>query len=305
MPLLRARAAAPAAEHHRVDAALDLANGCSLRAGVFRRGVTEWREESLYPGLKVILLDGQVRSRVEDRAPLALHGPALCLAWNPGQAQGADAFEAGVEQRYTVVTLPAASLWHELGVAPDFLRGLDRTAHGASAAGDGRPVIWHGAAGREARRIADQVRVCRYEGAARGLYLAAKGLELAAIALAQAGQAPLPQEYRAAPLAAARELDAAHEARRRLAADLRGAPSSSTLARELGLHTRKLDQAFKRAFGVSMARYLQEARLTHGRALILSGGLSVSEAAWHVGYAPAHFSVAFRRRFGVRPSALR
>ncbi|RBL84050.1 hypothetical protein DDE05_26590 [Streptomyces cavourensis] len=106
-------------------------------------------------------------------------------------------------------------------------------------------------------------------------------------------------------LAAARELDAAHEARRRLAADLRGAPSSSALARELGLHTRKLDQAFKRAFGVSMARYLQEARLAHGRELILNGGLSVSEAAWHVGYAPAHFSVAFRRRFGVPPSALR
>lgn len=293
MPFLRARAAAPTAEHHRVDAALDLAHGCSLRAGVFRRSVTEWREESLYPGLKVILLDGQVRSRVEDRAPLALRGPALCLAWNPGQAQGADAFEAGVDQRYTVVTLPAASLWQELGVAPDFLPS------------DGGPVIWHGTAGREARRIADQVRVCRYEGPARGLYLAAKGLELAAIALAQAGQAPLPDERAAVPSAAVRDLDAAHEARRRLAADLRGAPSSSMLARALGLHTRKLEAAFKRAFGVSMARYLQEARLTHGRELILSGGLSVSEAAWHVGYAPAHFSVAFRRRFGVRPSELR
>lgn len=309
MPFMRTRAAVPAAEHHRVDAALDLANGGSLRAGVFRRGTTEWREESLYPGLKVILIDGQVQSRVEDRAPLTLRGPTLCLAWNPGQAQGADAFAAGVDQRYTLVTLPAASLWNELGVEPDFLRGLYAAA-GDPAAGDptagaGRPVIWHGAAGREARRIADQVRVCRYEGPARGLYLAAKGLELAAIALAQAVPAPRQQTHQAAPLAAARELDAAHEARRRLAADLRGAPSSSALARELGLHTRKLDQAFKRAFGVSMARYLQEARLAHGRELILNGGLSVSEAAWHVGYAPAHFSVAFRRRFGVPPSALR
>lgn len=299
MPFMRARAAAPAVEHHRVDAALDLANGCSLRAGVFRRGTTEWREESLYPGLKVILIDGQVQSRVENRAPLSLRGPVLCLAWNPGQTQGADAFQAGVDQRYTLVTLPGASLWNELGVDPDFLRGLDL------AAGVGDPVIWHGAAGREARHIADQVRVCRYEGPARGLYLAAKGLELAAIALAQAGQTALSDARPAAPLAAARELDAAHEARRRLAADLRGAPSAAALARELGLHTRKLDQAFKRAFGISMARYLQEARLTQGRDLILNGGLSVSEAAWHVGYAPAHFSVAFRRRFGARPSALR
>lgn len=54
-----------------------------------------------------------------------------------------------------------------------------------------------------------------------------------------------------------------------------------------------------------MARHLQETRLTRGRELILNGGLSVSEAAWHVGYAPAHFSVAFRRRFGAAPSSLR
>lgn len=122
--------------------------------------------------------------------------------------------------------------------------------------------------------------------------------------LAQAGQA-LPAGRAASPVAAARELDAAHEAHRRLATDLREAPSTAALARELGLNARQLDLAFKRAFGVSMARHLQETRLTRGRELILNGGLSVSEAAWHVGYSPAHFSVAFRRRFGAAPSSLR
>lgn len=294
----RAGRATAAADYHRVDAAFDLANGRGLRAGVFRRGRTEWREEALYPGLKVILLDGRVSSRVEDRPPLALCGPVLCLAWAPGQASGADAFEAGVDQQFTLATLPAAQLRDELGIDPDFLRGLD------PAAGADGPVVWHGAAGREARRIAAQVRVCRYEGAARALYLAAKSLELAAVALAQAGQA-LPAGRAASPVAAARELDAAHEAHRRLATDLREAPSTAALARELGLNARQLDLAFKRAFGVSMARHLQETRLTRGRELILNGGLSVSEAAWHVGYAPAHFSVAFRRRFGAAPSSLR
>ncbi|CAB3659526.1 helix-turn-helix transcriptional regulator [Achromobacter pestifer] len=166
-------------------------------------------------------------------------------------------------------------------------------------------MIWHGVAGRDARRIADQVRVCAYDGAARHLYLAAKGLELAAVALAQATQSATGNAISPTVQHAARELDAAHEARRRLLADLRQPPSAGELARDLGLHTRKLDQAFKRAFGLSMARCVQEARLTHGRELILNGGLSVSEAAWHVGYAPAHFSVAFRRRFNASPSALR
>ena len=95
------------------------------------------------------------------------------------------------------------------------------------------------------------------------------------MALAQAGGCD-----QAAPASAAREQDAVHEARRRLLADLRQARRAA-LARELGLNTRKLDLAFKRAFGLSMARCLQEERLLRGRELIPSGGLSVSEAAWH------------------------
>lgn len=298
MPSLRA-----AAEYHRIDAALSLPGGCAVRAGVFRRNATQWRDESLHRGLKVILLDGHVHSRIEDRSPLRLRGPTLLLAWNIGQAQGADAFQAGVDQQYAMVTLPDTALWSDMGVEPDFFQ---RLMPGQAA---GEPVIWHGAAGRDARRIADQVRVCAYDGAARSLYLAAKGLELAAVALAQAAQSAaggaIPAAAPGNAPGAARELDAAHEARRRLLADLRQPPAADDLARALGLHTRRLDQAFKRAFGLSMARCLQEARLTQGRELILNGGLSVSEAAWHVGYAPAHFSVAFRRRFNASPSALR
>lgn len=295
MSAIRAAQAASGdtADHHRIDASLCLDGGYAVQAGAFRHGTTRWREEDLHPGLKIILLDGQARSRVEDRPAWQMRGPSLCLAWNPGGARGADAFEAGVAQRYAMVRLPASALWQELGVDPDCLARLD------PAAGSGA-AVWHGAASREARRIADQLRVCRYEGPARGLYLAAKGLELAAVALAQAGGCD-----QAAPASAAREQNAVHEARRRLLADLRQAPSAPALARELGLNTRKLDLAFKRAFGLSMARCLQEERLLRGRELILSGGLSVSEAAWHVGYAPAHFSVAFRRRFGLSPSALR
>ncbi|MFS7195368.1 helix-turn-helix domain-containing protein [Rahnella inusitata] len=33
--------------------------------------------------------------------------------------------------------------------------------------------------------------------------------------------------------------------------------------------------------------------------------VSVSTAAYHVGYTPAHFSVVFRKKFGVSPKSLR
>jgi len=33
--------------------------------------------------------------------------------------------------------------------------------------------------------------------------------------------------------------------------------------------------------------------------------MSVSEAAYHVGYGAAHFATIFRKRFGISPSSLR
>ncbi|WP_274611825.1 AraC family transcriptional regulator [Rahnella inusitata] len=33
--------------------------------------------------------------------------------------------------------------------------------------------------------------------------------------------------------------------------------------------------------------------------------MSVSTAAYHVGYTPAHFSVVFRKKFGFSPKSLR
>ena len=129
------------ADHHRIDASLCLDGGYAVQAGAFRHGTTRWREEDLHPGLKIILLDGAARSRVEDRPAWQMRGPSSCLAWNSGGARGADAFEAGVAQRYAMVRLPASALWQELGVDPDCLARLD------PAAGSGA-AVWHGAASR-------------------------------------------------------------------------------------------------------------------------------------------------------------
>lgn len=281
--------------HHRVDAAISLPDGCSVRAGVFRHTASVWREETLHRGLKVIVLEGGVRSRIAQHDEFRLSGSSLCLAWNTGEAQGADAFDADVEQRYAIVSLPVAAIWADLGVDPAFLSELgDR--------GDNKPTIWHGAADQDVRRIANQMRVCPFDGPARSLYLAAKGLELAAIAMAQA--ANQHQEKYTAASGAVRVLDAVHEVRRRLEENLREVPQACALAREFAVPTRKLNDSFRETFGVSMARFVHEARLQRARELIING-MSVSEAAWHVGYAPAHFSVAFRRRFERSPSSFR
>jgi AraC-like DNA-binding protein len=75
------------------------------------------------------------------------------------------------------------------------------------------------------------------------------------------------------------------------------------LARHAGLGRRIFSAQFHRMYGVSASDYLRQSRLAAAREALLYQGLSVTEAAYSVGYAnPANFSTAFRRHFGHVPS---
>ncbi|MBR0751087.1 helix-turn-helix transcriptional regulator [Bradyrhizobium jicamae] len=89
-------------------------------------------------------------------------------------------------------------------------------------------------------------------------------------------------------------------------ADLRHPWSIAELAECAGLGRRTFNQQFRMAFGVSAADYLRNLRLDVARELLIHRQLSVTEAAYRVGYAhPANFATAFRKRFGHAPSRRR
>ncbi|MBR0950286.1 helix-turn-helix transcriptional regulator [Bradyrhizobium canariense] len=88
-------------------------------------------------------------------------------------------------------------------------------------------------------------------------------------------------------------------------ADLAYPWSIDELARNAGLSRRSFNQKFQMAYGESAIDYLRGQRLDAARALLIHRRLSVTEAAYRVGYAhPANFATAFRRRFGHSPSRL-
>lgn len=108
--------------------------------------------------------------------------------------------------------------------------------------------------------------------------------------------------YRVSPLDRQRLL----RARECLLADLGKAPSLSELARASGMSQPKLTRGFRQLFFNSVYGVFQQARMLQARSRLLVGHESVMRIASDLGYANAsHFATAFRKQFGINPSALK
>lgn len=78
------------------------------------------------------------------------------------------------------------------------------------------------------------------------------------------------------------------------------------IARRIGLSARQLERRFLDELGESPAAVYRGLRLDYGRWLLAECGRSVGEAAASAGFADsAHFSRAFRKRWGFAPSIAR
>lgn len=83
-------------------------------------------------------------------------------------------------------------------------------------------------------------------------------------------------------------------------------PALAEAARRTGLTPYYLARIFRRAVGLSPARFLRGLRVRRARELLASGRLTVAQAAARVGYAdPAYFSRHFRAEFGFCPRRAR
>lgn len=95
-------------------------------------------------------------------------------------------------------------------------------------------------------------------------------------------------------------------ARELLLADFSNPPTLTGLAHTCGLSVFRLRQGFHSLYGQSIHALFQRERMQEAWRMIESGKMDVGTAGLHVGYSNlSHFSDAFRRRFGMLPSALK
>ncbi|WP_157926002.1 helix-turn-helix domain-containing protein [Proteus columbae] len=102
-----------------------------------------------------------------------------------------------------------------------------------------------------------------------------------------------------------REKNSLNQAKAILMAEMDTPPKLEILASRVGLNTRKLTLGFRQLFGDSVYGWLQEYRLQTTYNMLLNQDISVSSVAYSIGYTPAHFSVAFRKRFSLLPGDVR
>lgn len=147
--------------------------------------------------------------------------------------------------------------------------------------------------------IVDELSTCRLTGAMRRLYFESKTLELIVLAAQALGEERMP--VTSLPRAEVERLEYAREL---LLKELQHPPSIRELSRRCGLNERKLKEGFKLRFGTTVFGFVRHQRLSQARDL-LQGNASVMAVAQAVGYAnPSKFAAAFRREFGMAPSAL-
>ncbi len=82
--------------------------------------------------------------------------------------------------------------------------------------------------------------------------------------------------------------------------------SLTSLARHFGVNANKLMYVFKNVFSVSIFEYIGDLKMEYAMRLIREDRKFVTEAARILGYKnPHHFSAAFKKKFGLSPSAVR
>lgn len=269
----------------------------SLASGNVRSRAAKWETERLTQGLKLVVVDNsELLCKLPNCRLTKIVGPCICAIWNEGECEGMQSFPPGCCLQYTAISLSTSAINECLVTC---FEQLPATLKIDSSSGPSLAVT---GASQSVRALCAQVATCPLRGLSRTLYLSGKALEIAAHALdAFDATPPTTGDLRLSTA----DIEKLHQARDILTNRMRHPPSLAELSLSVGLNTRKLTAGFRRVFGDSVFGYLQTAKLDTAYRMLVEGEMSVSSAAYYVGYSPAHFSVAFRKRFGISPKDIR
>lgn len=78
------------------------------------------------------------------------------------------------------------------------------------------------------------------------------------------------------------------------------------ISRKFNMNEFKLKQAFKKFFGISLMKYIRQKKMSKAYTMLSEAKYSIKEVSEYCGYEyPQHFTIAFKKEFGVLPKELK
>jgi AraC-like DNA-binding protein len=299
----------------------DVREGAFLMSGAVTRGKVE--VYAVRPGMRLFTYDMDVSCdaelHVEAECPgvvmwLVLSGRCGCIAQHPRRRK--EMWELQPGRNVLGTFQPDRSSWLVCG--GESHRGVElqidaaiasqlAAEHRAAAKGSAHPLLGppkdvpgyiHSALTPALATIAHQVLTCPFEGSARHLFMESKALEILAL---QLGALTSPN-CREAVVVSRSDRERLEEARRILDDAYTDPPSIGELARRVGLNDFKLKRGFKTLFETTVYGYIRRVRMENALIMLQDDSLNVGEVAAATGYSCfSHFSIAFRKQFGIAP----
>ncbi|MER5135810.1 MULTISPECIES: helix-turn-helix domain-containing protein [Providencia] len=246
--------------------------------------------EEQQAGLKLVAIhQGAMGCRSSSGHNVEVNSPSLILSGSQKNYQLCNLFRACQPMKYTMIDISPEWLeQHQLK--------LPESCYHPSKA-----QLLHFSIPASVLAMTQQLFACPTHPSLHQLYLCAKVTEITALCLDHF----LHEPSQIAPKLRQRDIDNLQIAKSILMQELESPPSLDELAKRVGMNTRKLTQGFRQLFGNSIYGWLQEYRLETAYQLLSVHDANISTVAYQVGYTPAHFSVAFRKCFGISPNQLK
>jgi AraC-like DNA-binding protein len=146
----------------------------------------------------------------------------------------------------------------------------------------------------------NQILDCPHRGMTRKLFLESRALELIAYQLDN--MAAMETSHEKTQIIHPEDRRQTVFAHTLLVKNIENPPHLKELAKAAGMSHPKLNRCFRQVFGATVFECLRNERLLRAREMLEQQGLTVTEAAYAVGYnSISHFSQAYKKHFGRSP----
>ncbi|OOV18236.1 AraC family transcriptional regulator [Flavobacterium sp. LM4] len=150
--------------------------------------------------------------------------------------------------------------------------------------------------------VINEIISCNRKGIFKKMLIQAKVIELLLLQLEQMSE----HECEVFCSLKKKDIEKMHNAKELILANLNTPCSLITLAHQVGTNEFTLKKGFKEVFGTTVFGLINDEKMELAKKMLLEEGFAVNQVSELIGYKnPQHFTTAFKKKYGIVPSAIK